>query len=60
LFKGFDLGVRSGADDFLDFFVEKDPIDELDFIIDPVASFFVEGLDDFIVFFLTALMIILK
>jgi hypothetical protein len=60
LLKSFNLSVGIGTDNFLNFFVEKDPVDELNFVVDPVASFLMEVLNDFIILFLSAFMVILK
>jgi hypothetical protein len=60
LLKSFHLSIGTGTDNFLNFFVEEDPINELNFVVDPVASFLMEVLNDFIVLFLPAFMVILK
>ncbi len=60
LLKSFNLSVWIGNDDFLNFLVEKDPINELNFVVDPVTSLFMEGFNDFIILFLPTFMVILK
>ena len=60
LLKSFNLSIWIGADNFLDFFIKKFPIDQRYFIINPITPFLMECLDYSVIFFIASLMIVLE